>query len=987
MGVSGVSLRVVTGLVWFGAGVALAQTGGGAGIDLPTSKQIARPAPGDPQRINGLPTSMAVSPDGRWVVTVNAGYGTFESGYMQSLTVVDTRTGKAVDSPDARTLVDARQTLYSGLAFSADGRHLYGSIASLTDPEGKREGDTGSGVQVYGFADGRLTRERVLKLPMQPLAGGRRTKLVGGLDGAVGVPYPAGIAVVRGQEKSGSRAKEMLLVADNLSDDALLMEVATGKVATRFDLSESDAVPGTYPLAVAVSRDGMRGFITLWNASEVVELDLEKGTVGRRLELLKPTSAIAPGTHPCALTMSPDGGTLYVALANRDAVAAVDVRDGKGGRLGAFAVKGYFDTRLPGQSYFGAEPETLAVREDGRRLYVGNAISDAVAVLDTARLTPKSAKSGFVEPIGFVPTEWMPMSMGTAGGKLFVATAKGKGTGPNNFAQRPTESTKGKRRYQSSSTYIATLLYGSVAMLDMDAMERELPRWTEEVLEDNRMRAGEERIHFAGGDAGSSSAAPRHEIQSNPAFPGPIRHVVYIIKENRTYDQLFGDLQEGGKAIGNGDKSLTMYGEEITPNQHRLALQFGVMDNFFDSGEVSGDGHVWSNAAIGTDYLEKTWQLNYRGKERTYDFEGVVADGYPIKQQIPDVNEPESGYLWGNLARHGRTLYHFGEYIASTFCNEKKAVSEPVAPQEGPMLTEQAACAKKEIVPGAAIPEIWGGGVNRWPWAIPMLASNVATKPELVGHFAAEQADFNLKVPDQIRYAVFERHFRQWEADRAAGKDTMPNFVMLRFANDHTAGTTPGSPTPRSSVADNDLAIGRAVDLVSHSAYWEDTAFFILEDDAQNGADHVDAHRSMALVVSKYAPRAKDGGVFVDSRFYSTVSMVRTMESVLGLPPMNNNDAFSSLMAPEFQGPGDQAAFTADFRNRDNGLIFQANPKASAALTPLAAEGERESARMDFSHADRADARKLNVILWRDAMGNRPVPGLITEKADKGEEG
>ncbi len=283
------------------------------------------------------------------------------------------------------------------------------------------------------------------------------------------------------------------------------------------------------------------------------------------------------------------------------------------------------------------------MRADGRRLYVGDAISDAVAVIDTGRLTAGAAKKGFVEPIGFVPTEWMPMSMAVAGGKLFVATAKGRGTGPNNFAQRQTEGTKEKKRFQSSSTYIGTLLYGSVAALDMGAIEREMPRWTSAVLEDNRMKAARARIRFAvggaadvgdgGGGGGSgvlgreagSSASPRSDNQEGNAgrtageggppagFPGPIRHVIYIIKENRTYDQVFGDLEQGGRPVGNGDKGLTMYGAEVTPNQHRMALQFGVLDNFFDSGEVSGDGHVWSNAAIGTDYLEKTWQANYRG--------------------------------------------------------------------------------------------------------------------------------------------------------------------------------------------------------------------------------------------------------------------------------------------------------------------------------------------------------------------------------------
>jgi hypothetical protein len=198
---------------------------------------------------------------------------------------------------------------------------------------------------------------------------------------------------------------------------------------------------------------------------------------------------------------------------------------------------------------------------------------------------------------------------------------------------------------------------------------------------------------------------------------------------------------------------------------------------------------------------------------------------------------------------------------------------------------------------------------------------------------------------------------------------------MLRLGNDHTAGTRPGGPTPKASVADNDLAVGRAVDAISHSPFWDDTAFFILEDDAQNGADHVDAHRSIGLVVSKYAPHGQDGAPFVDSRFYSTVSMIRTMETLLGLPPMNNNDALSSMISSLFTGPGDQPAFTADVSNRDNGLIYTAN-KSNAP-------GAQDSLKMDFRHADRADAQKLNVILWKDAMGDRPVPAMLKTRAKK----
>ncbi|MDR3772094.1 MAG: phosphoesterase [Terracidiphilus sp.] len=953
-------LTVASLILAFGPRSVAAQT-----VDLPTSKQLIGEIPGHPQRLNSLPMSMAVSPGGRYVVTVNAGYGTFESKYQQSLAVLDTGTGALVDFPDGRTLVNAKQTLYSGLAFSRDGKHLYASMGSLTNPEGDGKQATGNGIVVYRFTDGKIAPDRFIPLPLQQLAAGRRTMLNGDVEGDKGVPYPSALAVVG----SADPARERLLVADSLSDDVLLIDPASGMIEKRFDLSESNAVPSTYPIALIVPKRGGRAFVALWNASEIAELDLEKGTVARKLDMLKPSSPIAPGTHPCAFELSPDEKTLYVALANRDAVAAIDLAPGES--HGHFAVRGYFDTRLPGQSYFGAEPEALAINPDGSRLYVANAITDAVAVIDTTKLTRAAAKQGMVEPVGFIPTEWMPMDLAflpaVSGGKLYVATAKGKGTEPNSRPMRTTTASQGKY-FIRPYTYIATLLHGSLATLDIKEIEKDLPHWTDVVLESNRIKAAEEKIGFAG--AGES----------------PIKHVIYIIKENRTYDQILGDLKKDGKPVGNGDPSLTMYGQAITPNEHKLALQFGVLDNFYDSGEVSGDGHVWSNAAIGTDYLEKTWQQAYRGGQHTYDFEGVVAEGLPLEQKIPDVNEPASGYLWGNLAAHGKTYYHFGEFIATTFCNELKTAN----PQQGPMLAG-ANCARKSVAPGQPLPDEWGGGTNKWPWAIPLIANNKATKPELAGHFAEEAPDFNLSVPDQVRVDIFMRHLQAWVADKEQGNDTMPNFVMLRLGNDHTAGTHPGGPTPKSSVADNDLAVGRAVEAISHSPFWDDTAFFILEDDAQDGGDHVDAHRSIALVISKYAPHGASTNApaaapqpdatsdaqapFVDSRFYSTVSVIRTMESLLGLPPMNNNDALCSLISTLFTGPGDQPAYTADYSNRDNGLIYTANAKG--------APGAKQSSKMDFRHADRADAQKLNVILWKDAMGSAPVPAMLKERRKK----
>src|SRR5258708_27154469 len=255
-------------------------------------------------------------------------------------------------------------------------------------------------------------------------------------------------------------------------------------------------------------------------------------------------------------------------------------------------------------------------------------------------------------------------------------------------------------------------------------------------------------------------------------------------------------------------------------------MELCVLDIFVDSCVCSGDGHGWSNADIWTYYLEKTWQQAYRGSQRTYDFEGAVANGYPILQKIPDVNEPASGYLWGNLAAHQKTYFHFGEFISTVFCTDAVAAHMPTNPQQGPQMPSQA-CARKSMLPGEAIPEEWGGGTNKWPWPIPRIAANTATKPELVGHFATEAPDFELFVPDQGRVEIFMRHLKGWLADKEQGKDTMPEFVMLRLGNDHTAGTRPGAPTPKASAAGNDLPVCRAAAALSHSPSRHPTAFFI----------------------------------------------------------------------------------------------------------------------------------------------------------------
>ena len=389
-------------------------------IDLPSSKQLIEPVPGSPQRLNSLPMTIAVSPDGRYLATVNAGYGTFESKYQQSIAILDTQTGKVTDFPESRTAQHEPQTLYSGLAFSGDGRHLYAVFDSLTAPEGNQRDQTGNAIAVYAFSDGSLTPERLLPVPLQHLAPGKMQNRIGALQPpGVAIPAPAGIAVFE-----GSAGKEELLVADNFSDDVLSMDASTGEILKRFDLSQGNLVPSTYPVAVTVNKAGSRAFVALWNGSGVAELDLKTGRVVKTLQLLPPRQKTLSSSHPAAFAWGPGERTLYVALANRDTVAALRVSD--------LTLEASYDTRLPGQIYFGAMPDAVAVSADGARLYAANSGSDAVAVFNT-----RGARRGPAIPaIGFLPTEWYPTALALAGNTLYVVTDKGQGTGPNNMPQR-----------------------------------------------------------------------------------------------------------------------------------------------------------------------------------------------------------------------------------------------------------------------------------------------------------------------------------------------------------------------------------------------------------------------------------------------------------------------------------------------------------------------------------------------------------------------
>lgn len=900
---------------------------GDASIPLPTSKMLTTPAPGRIGSTNSFPATIALSPDGRYAALLNDGYGTQETLATQSIAVLDLKTNALTDFPDQRFGENVHQSYFLGLVFGSDGKHLYASVGSITDPTGEKAGDTGNGIAVYSFSKGKVAAERFIAIEPQTLAAGKKIAIaLQKTPPGTAISYPAGLALI------SAGGHDQLLVANNLADNVVLLDAASGKVLQRFDLSTNELVPSSFPYTCVATRDGGRAWCSLWNASRVAELDLTSGKIVRWIPLKKPADPLAPGSHPTAMLLSPDEKLLYVALSNVDAVAVVSTENAR-----MFAL---LDTTIRNQKFAGTYPSALAQSADGKRVFVADASANAVAVLDTSSLLANGPTSDTASwpALGFIPTDWYPSALAVHGDDLLIATAKGQSTGPNKAM--------GKTAYElkhQAHAYIPTLLRGSIARLDIPSTLGKLDQLTRTVETDNLLHNDPGTIQFAGGK-------------------NPIKHVIYVIKENRTYDQILGDLK-----VGDGDPSLTMYGADITPNEHKLALQFGVLDNFYDSGEVSGDGHLWSTAAITSDYNEKTWQIAYRGKERTYDFQGTVADEYPLDHGEADIDDPSTGFLWDNVARHGLSYRDYGEYVNAEWCNK---IRKAASPKQGTPSAQEAPCPQTEVQKGDALAANVGdphGAPSPWPWAVPLFKGVKATKAVLRDHFDPLYPDFNTDYPDQLRADEFLNEFGAYVRARAGGESAdfqLPAFVLLYLPDDHTGGTRPAKPRPAASVADNDLALGRVVDAVSHSPYWDDTAIFVLEDDAQNGADHIDAHRSIAFVVSKCSPGTA-AEPFVDHRFYTTVNLIHTMEMLLGLPPMNQNDAYAPAMGPLFSGRN-QAAFEADYRNLKNGLIYETNKRD--------APGASESAKMDFSRPDAAGAARLNNVLWCDQRGDATEP-------------
>ncbi|MGE5645801.1 MAG: alkaline phosphatase family protein [Acidobacteriota bacterium] len=656
----------------------------------------------------------------------------------------------------------------------------------------------------------------------------------------------------------------LLYAADVFHDSIAVVNPQSGMVIDRFPT-------GRRPYRILFHPDGASFFVSSWADGSVYHHETAKGTQLGRVRLgAHPTDMVWLAGVPESEEKPDWNARLFVAAANTNNVYVVGVTEAKNLR----EIETINVSMTPWQPA-GMTPSALALSADGERLFIACSDANAVAVADVSAIR--------TQPLGFIPTGWYPTAVSVLRNKQIVVL---NGRGLQSYANAkdgpsPMQAPEPQHGPNRSPGYVASMQTGTASFIDIPDDEQ-LARYSRTVLENSpyRDRALE--------DAGTG---PGNPVPARPGDPTPIQHVVYIVKENRTYDQVLGDVKEG-----NGDASLVLFGENVTPNQHKLAREFVLFDNFYVNADVSADGHNWSTAAIASDYVQKMWPNSYGGRRRTYDYEG----GEPAAV-------PASGYLWTHAAAAGLTLRNYG-YMAS---------NRPL----------------KAVTDGIHVSSVRDPILGR--------VTNLRYR------------SFDLDYPDVERAKVFLADLAQFEKS-----GQMPHLMLVRLGNDHTSGTAPGKIAPLSAVADNDYALGMIVEGLTKSRFWPNTAIFVLEDDAQNGCDHVDSHRSIAFVVSPYTKR----GV-VDGSMYNTTSMLRTMELILGLRPMTTFDAGARPMSAAFQGSADPRPYTAE---KPRISLEERNPKGAATAA--------RSSRLDLEEADRIDDDELNNILWTAIRGGNAKP-------------
>jgi YVTN family beta-propeller protein len=625
------------------------------------------------------------------------------------------------------------------------------------------------------------------------------------------------------------------------------------------------------PYTCLASPDGRALFVSLWGGAKVLVFD--PATLER-------TSEIAVGEHPNAMALSPDGKRLFVACANTNAVWVVDPVSGSASEQISVAL-------YPG-SPAGSTPNGLGLSPDGATLLVANADNNTVAVASVAA-------AGESRVSGFLPTGWYPTAASFARDGKTIRVLSGKGLASSANPRGPQPSIAA-----AEGQHIGALLAGSLSVLPVPDRSA-LARHTKRVYELTPYR-----------DATRLSPARAPKNSAIPARVGavsPIKHVFYVIRENRSYDQVFGDMPEG-----NGDSYLCLFGEDVTPNAHALAREFVLLDNFYVNAEVSYDGHAYSTGAYATDAIEKIWPMNYGSRGGPYLSEG----GGEMRNPYGNLDAPQQGYIWDACVRAGVSVRSYGEFVKDP---------APARERGG---------------------EMQAGDFRSGP------GPYKAGVPGLEGRIHPFYPPFDLSIPDGRRVDIWLEEFRKFEQDGG-----LPALSIIRLGGDHTAYVRAGYPTPRAMIAENDLALGRIVEAISRSSYWKDSAIFVLEDDAQNGPDHVDAHRSVALVASPYAKRGA-----VDSSLYTTCGVLRTIELILGLPPMSQCDAAAAPMYGAFRASPDLAPY-----------------KPKQARVPIdemndpAAPAARTSALMNLAEADRVPDIAGNEILWKAVRGEDcPMP-------------
>ena len=763
--------------------------------------------------------------------------GTFaavlHSGWGQhEVRILNVKNGKPVSQ------VALPESFY-GIAWSPDGKQLFAS---------------GAGTEVihaFAFDDGFLSAHRELRL--------RPAKEVGAPAGLAVSADGGALYVV---ELWGQRVEKI-----STTDGHAFWTRSIGVAEQRGEMADPEGErwgpsynpDSPFPYACVVDEEKGRVFASLWGKSAILVLDAKSGEELARWPV---------GAHPCEMVLAKDG-RLFVAEANLNSVSAVDTSTGR--------VTETLRTSLFPLSPPGTMPNSVALSPDEKTLFVANANNNDVAIFDVSTI-------GRAQSLGFIPVGWFPTSVRVTpdGKSLVVANGKGAASAANLRGPFPNDP-----RPKNLTEYIATLMQGTVSFIELPTEKKRVEQfgaWTKTAYACSPLDA----------DAMPRGVRPAESpIPAKLGDPSPIKHVIYVVKENRTYDQVLGDMPEG-----NGEPQLCLFGEKVTPNLHALAREFVLLDNLFADGEVSADGHEWTMGAQATDFVEKLWPFNYGHKE-TKKWDGTAEGRYPAAF-------PENGYLWNRAAEAGVSYWSYGE-----FCNTTP---------RGPILSE-------------------------------------AALPILRDHFDPYYRPWDLNYLDVKRAERFIAELHRLEA---AGD--MPHLQVVRLGGDHTEGTKAGARTPTAMVADNDLALGQIVEAVSHSKFWADTAIFVLEDDAQNGPDHVDAHRMPGFVISSFTKRHA-----VDSTLYSTTSMLRTIELILGLQPMSQFDAAAMPMWDSFTAHADVTPYTAR----------PAQVDLTARNTKLA-WGARESQQMDFTEPDKADDIKLNEIVWRSVRGpNSPMPAPV----------